>query len=68
MNSNIDFWQTKTLNFEIQPCNFLKIFLRFSSFEPNFLINLFLIEKRVMYNYAKQQFQLKLKEHQTISF
>ena len=39
------FSQQKHLILEIEICDFLKIFLRFWSFEPHFLMNFFLIKK-----------------------
>ena len=38
------FGQQKHLTLEIEPCDFLMIFLRFWPFEPHFLINVFLIK------------------------
>ena len=35
---SIDLWSTKTLSFVSEPCDFLRIFLRFRPFEPHFLI------------------------------
>ena len=33
---------------ELEPCDFLRIFLGFWPFEPHFLINFFLIQKSCM--------------------
>ena len=36
---------------ELEPCDFLNIFLKFWPFEPHFLINFFLVKKRVCNKY-----------------
>ena len=41
---------------ELEPCDFLSIFLRFLPFEPHFLINFFLIKRNVYSNFVKVSF------------
>ena len=42
------FGEQKLLTLEIDPCDFLKLFLKIWQFDPHFLINYFLIKKPVL--------------------
>ena len=53
--ANINFWHVKRGTVELEPCDFLNIFLKFWLFEPHFLINFFLIKKTCKILWTEEQ-------------